>query len=108
MQNRLLDFLNELDERDIKYVSWKNNHEIELSIEDTIVQAGSPLDGATLQECTTPEGSNYMVIAVRRKSGALELMPPPTTALTANDVIVVFGTRDQFSELESLTKSPSD
>jgi thymidylate kinase len=32
MQNRLLDFLNELDERDIKYVSWKNNHEIELSI----------------------------------------------------------------------------
>ena len=84
------------------------DHEIELSIEDTIVQAGSPLDGATLQECTTPEGSNYMVIAVRRKSGALELMPPPTTALTANDVIVVFGTRDQFSELESLTKSPSD
>jgi thymidylate kinase len=32
MENKLLDFLNELDERNIKYVSWKNNHEIELSI----------------------------------------------------------------------------
>jgi voltage-gated potassium channel len=84
------------------------DQEIELSIEDTNVQAGSPLDGATLQECITPDGSNYMVIAVRRKNGALELMPPPTTPLAANDVIVVFGTRDQFSELESLTKSPSD
>lgn len=79
------------------------DQEIELSIEDLIVEANSPLDGATLEKCTTPEGTNYMVIAVRRKNGALEMTPPVTTMLTANDVIVVFGTREHFSELESLT-----
>ena len=82
------------------------DQEIELSIEDTIVQSGSPLDGATLEKCITPEGGNYMVIAVRRHDGALEMMPPPSTSLEANDVIVVFGTRDQFSELETLTSTP--
>ena len=79
------------------------DQEIELSIEDIRVQLGSELDGATLENCITPEGGNYMVIAVRRLNGALELMPPPSTSLAARDVLVVFGTRDQFSELESLT-----
>ena len=79
------------------------DQEIELSIEDLIVESGSALDGSTLEKCTTPEGTSYMVIAVRRKNGALEMMPPVSTTLAANDVIVVFGTRDQFSELESLT-----
>ncbi|MBC8453276.1 MAG: hypothetical protein H8D69_02245 [Chloroflexi bacterium] len=81
------------------------DQEIELSIEDLIVETGAPLDGATLEKCITPEGGTYMVIAVRRHNGALEMMPPPSTSLEANDVIVVFGTRDQFSELESLTKT---
>jgi K+/H+ antiporter YhaU regulatory subunit KhtT len=31
------------------------------------------------------------------------MSPPASTMLAANDVIVVFGTRDHFSELESLT-----
>ncbi|MDG0866489.1 potassium channel family protein [Candidatus Lucifugimonas marina] len=81
------------------------DQEIELSIEDLIVEVGSALDGESLEKCITPEGANYMVIAVRRKNGALEMMPPTSTILSANDVIVVFGTRDQFSELESLTVS---
>ncbi len=83
------------------------DQEIELSIEDLRVHAGALLDGATLEHCLTPEGGNYMVIAIKRVSGALELMPPPTAALAANDVIVVFGTREHFSELESHTKSPA-
>jgi len=82
------------------------DQEIELSIEDLIVQPGSRLDGATLEECITPEGGNYMVIAVRRHNGELEMMPPPSTQIAAQDVVVVFGTRDQFSELESLTSAP--
>jgi len=82
------------------------DQEIELSIEDLIVQPGSRLDGATLEECITPEGGNYMVIAVRRHNGELEMMPPPSTRIAAQDVVVVFGTRDQFSELESLTSAP--
>lgn len=81
------------------------DQEIELSIEDLIVESGSALDGESLEKCITPEGGNYMVIAVRRKNGALEMMPPTSTILSANDVIVVFGTRYQFSELESLTVS---
>ena len=81
------------------------DQEIELSIEDIRVQSGLTLDGATLENCITPEGGNYMVIAVRRLNGALELMPPPATPITARDVLVVFGTRDQFSELESLTSA---
>ncbi len=81
------------------------DQEIELSIEDLIVQPGSRLDGATLEECITPEGGNYMVIAVRRHNGELEMMPPPSTQIAAQDVVVVFGTRDQFSELESLTSA---
>ena len=84
------------------------DQEIQLSIEDLTVQTGAPLDGATLEKCTTPEGGNYMVIAVKRANGALELMPPPTTRLSANDAIVVFGTRDQFEELQTLTRAPSD
>jgi voltage-gated potassium channel len=78
------------------------DQEIELSIEDLRVRAGSKLDGATLEKCITPEGGNYMIIAVRRLNGALDLMPPPSTSISADDVLVVFGTRDQFQELESL------
>jgi voltage-gated potassium channel len=81
------------------------DQEIELSIEDLSVAPGSPLDGAMLEKCITPEGGSYMVIAVKRHGGALEMMPPPSTQLEANDVIVVFGTRDQFRELETLTRS---
>lgn len=81
------------------------DQEIELSIEDLIVQPGSRLDGATLEECITPEGGNYMVIAVRRHNGELEMIPPPSTQVEAEDVVVVFGTRDQFGELESLTSA---
>jgi len=84
------------------------DHEIELSIEDLIVESGSALDGTTLEICVTPEGANYMVLAVRRKNGALEMTPPPSTAIASNDVIVVFGTRDHFSELESLTRNSPD
>ena len=32
MQNNLLNFLNKLEIANIEYVSWKNNHEIELAI----------------------------------------------------------------------------
>lgn len=81
------------------------DREIQLSIEDLIVEPGSPLDGSTLEKCTSPDGTSYMVIAVRRKNGALEMSPPISTTLAANDVIVVFGTRDHFSELEELTSN---
>jgi K+/H+ antiporter YhaU regulatory subunit KhtT len=47
-----------------------------------------------------------MIIAIRRRDGALEMMPPPSTPIVANDVLVLLGTRDQFSELESLTSTP--
>ena len=83
------------------------DQEIELSIEDLRVESGSPIDGKTLDECTTPEGGNYMVIAVRRHNGELEMTPPGSTILRANDVIVVFGTRTQFSALEELTRLSS-
>ena len=83
------------------------DYEIELSIEDIRVQSESRLDGATIENCITPEGGTYMIIAVRRRDGALEMMPPPSTPIVANDVLVVFGTRDQFSALESLTSAPA-
>ena len=83
------------------------DQEIELSIEDVSVQPGAQLDGATLEECTTPEGGNYMIIAVRRHDGELEMTPPPSTRISAHDVLVVFGTRDQLQQLEQLTTVPA-
>jgi|GEM_PF-7008499 voltage-gated potassium channel len=83
------------------------DQEIELSIEDITVRARSPLDGATIESCTTPEGGNYMIIAVRRQDGALETMPPPSAPIAVGDVLVALGTRDQLQALESMTLTPT-
>ncbi len=84
------------------------DEEIALSIEDQVVSPNSKMDGATLAECITPESANYMIIAVRRQGEELELVPPPSTVISARDVLVVLGTRDQFQELKSLTAAPAD
>jgi voltage-gated potassium channel len=82
------------------------DQEIELSIEDITVRARSPLDGATIESCITPEGGSYMIIAVRRQDGALETMPPPSAPISVGDVLVALGTRDQLHQLEAMTLTP--
>jgi voltage-gated potassium channel len=82
------------------------DQEIELSIEDLTVHARASLDGATIESCTTPEGGNYMIIAVRRQDAALETMPPPSMPISVGDVLVAMGTRDQLRELEAMILTP--
>jgi voltage-gated potassium channel len=83
------------------------DEKVSLSIEDLPVGSRSKLDGKTLEDCISPEGANYMIIAVRRRGVDLELMPPLSTKVTSGDVLIAFGTRDQLRELESFTVAPA-
>jgi voltage-gated potassium channel len=83
------------------------DEKVALSTEDLTINPGAKLDGATLKDSITPDQANYMIIAVRRHGGSLEIMPPLSTQVSSGDVLIAFGTRDQLRQLESYTAAPS-
>lgn len=76
-------------------------HDEQLSVElrEFAVVGGSRLDGAKLGESKLADTTGVTVLAVRRADGSFDHHPGDSTTLTAGDVSIVLGTREQLDAM---------
>jgi TrkA domain protein len=79
----------------------------QLSIEWLKVEAGSPLEGKTIQESAIRQQTGASVIAILR-GGSAHPNPQPADLIFAGDTLMVIGDRQQVESFSSMCKnSPS-
>lgn len=81
-----------------------HDQSLELFLENVTVEAGSRLDGCTVGEARVRETSGANLLGLKRGEGII-LSPDPSTRLTAGDVLVALGTRDQLQSLAQLFRA---
>lgn len=68
------------------------------------VYPGSPFDGPTLRELRIPERTGASLAGIWHR-GKLELEPGPESRISAENVLVAVGRREQLLELQGLTRT---
>lgn len=77
----------------------------ELWVEELIIRAGSRLADHTLGESDVRRKTGVTLVALYRPSTDSTLMPTSSTILEVDDQMIVLGTREQLSLLETWTRS---
>lgn len=80
----------------------------ELWVEELIVREGSKLAGKTLGEADVRRKTGVTLVALYRSATNSTIMPDAGTLLESGDEMIVLGTRDQLSLLESWTRPAFD
>ncbi len=75
----------------------------EYSVEEIMVQAGSPLVNRTLQENKVREQYGVTIVAIKRENRIIS-NPPANEKLLAGDLLIMFGTKIQLAQFESSAK----
>jgi voltage-gated potassium channel len=65
--------------------------DLELVIDQTDIQDGSPFAGRSLQESELRQQTGLIVLAIRRASGEMLFNPPPDSLLQVGDTLVTVG-----------------
>ncbi|MBL8879650.1 MAG: potassium channel protein [Phycisphaerales bacterium] len=84
-----------------------HDQELELWLEEITIAIGSALDGATIAETSIRRETGVNVVALRQRSGKLMGVPAPETRLSAGDILVVLGNRENLARLRALANRPS-
>ena len=79
-----------------------HDEELELLMEELVIAIDSPLDGTALGSSAIRGKTGVMIVAVRQRTGKMIVAPSAETVLSAGDIIVALGTRDQLSKLQPL------
>ena len=77
-----------------------NSENLELSMEQVKIGAGSALDGHSLGESNLRHTYKVVVVGIQRAGGRMEFNPSPDTAMRAGDHLVVLGSVSNLKELE--------
>ncbi len=77
----------------------------ELWVEELIIHVGSRLAGKTLGESDVRRKTGVTLVALNRPATDSAVMPNAATLLEAGDEMIVLGTREQLSLLESWTRT---
>ena len=75
---------------------------MEFRLEEFQLAAGSPLCGMRLEESHIRRRTGALVLALRQPDGTFLTNPAPDTTLTATQVMIAFGTRDQLRALADM------
>jgi len=78
-----------------------------LDVVELPIYPGSPIDGVSLLESDLGQKTGASVVGIWNR-GKLELEPGPDSRLSAENVLMAVGTRDQLIELQKLTQSIKD
>ncbi|MCK4341064.1 MAG: potassium channel protein [Phycisphaerae bacterium] len=81
-----------------------HDEELELWLEEVTIAIGSELQDAAIGSAAIREKTGAMLVAIRQRTGKMLIAPPPKTVLTAGDIAVALGTRDQLQHLRELAK----
>ena len=77
----------------------------ELWVEELVIRDESRLAGRTLGEADVRHKTGVTLVALNRPSIEATLMPDASTLLEAGDEMIVLGTREQLSVLETWTRT---
>jgi voltage-gated potassium channel len=75
---------------------------LELQLEQTEVQPGSQLVGASLTSSRIRSDLGLIVVAIKKRHGAMVYTPSPDTVMEAGDTLIALGKRSQLDQLEVL------
>jgi voltage-gated potassium channel len=78
---------------------------LELQIEETQVSAGSQLAGATLSASRMRPDLGLIIVAIKKRDGAMIYTPPPETVMEGGDTLIALGRRRQLDQLEAMAKT---
>jgi voltage-gated potassium channel len=77
----------------------------DVQVEERVVQAGSPLDGATVGASGLRSRLGLIVMAVKRRDGQMAFNPDDDAAISAGDTLIVLGRRTQLARADQLSFS---
>jgi len=76
--------------------------DLDLEIEQLPIAPGSTLSSKTLEQAQLGRNYGVIVLAVRRKDGAMQFNPQADVRLEDGDVLIAMGERQKLKQLESL------
>lgn len=74
----------------------------DITLEEVVIEEGSPLDGQSLIDSPIRRDLNIIVIAIRRAGGDFVYNPASTVVLSPDDRLMAVGERRRLEELSSL------
>ena len=75
---------------------------LDLQIEETLIQQGSKLDGASLHASRLRQDLGVIVVAIKRANGHLLSNPPGDAFMGAGDTLIALGARQSLDQVEVL------
>jgi voltage-gated potassium channel len=78
---------------------------LELQLEQTEVAESSQLAGATLTSSRLRAELGLIIVAIKKKHGAMLYTPAAETVLEAGDILIALGKRSQLDQLEQLASA---
>lgn len=82
-----------------------HDEELELWMEEMVVAIESRLDGCAIGASAIRQVTGVNVVALRQRTGKLIAAPTPDTVLSAGDILVVVGTREQLARLAGMSRT---
>ena len=76
--------------------------DLDLEIEQLPIAPGSTLSSKTLEQAQLGRNYGVIVLAVRRKDGAMQFNPQADVRLEDGDVLIAMGERQKLKQLENL------
>jgi voltage-gated potassium channel len=78
---------------------------LELQIEETRVAPGSQLAGTTLSASRVRQDLGLIIVAIKKRDGAMIYTPPPETVMEGGDTLIALGKRSQLDQLEAMARA---
>ena len=79
---------------------------LDLQIEETHIEAGSPLAGATLAASHIRQEFGVIIVAIKKADGTMLYNPPSDAVIAVGDVLIALGHRQHLDQLEKLANRP--
>jgi voltage-gated potassium channel len=75
---------------------------MELQIEEAEIAGGSSLIGQSLKDSQLRQELGIIIVAIKKPDGKMVFNPPPETVISAADILITLGHRQQLDRLEEL------
>jgi voltage-gated potassium channel len=85
-------------------LATKKEH-MELQIEEAEIEPGSRLAGVSLKDSQIRQDLGIIIVAIKKPDGKMVFNPAPETLLSAGDILITLGHRQQLDRLEALAGS---
>jgi len=77
---------------------------LDLQIEETKIETGSPLAGTTLQASRLRRDLGVIIVAIKKAEGPMQYNPPGDAVMSVGDVLIALGHRQQLDQLDQLAR----